>query len=245
MLIPNKQDIIHKTWLYRLLIEICDDLLLSKVLRFKGGTCAAMRGFINRFSIDLDFDLIADYKEIPDIRKSFEEIFVKLDLIIKDKSSNVPQYFLKYPSENKMRNTIKIDSLYPPPKANKYEPVLLSEIDRTLLCQTQDTMAANKMAAIIDRYEKSGAIAGRDIFDVHQYFLKGFDYNKDVIKERTGKSVKEFLIYLIDFIKKNVTQTIIDQDLNHLLPNLEFQKIRKILKQEVILFLKEELKRIN
>lgn len=243
MLLPRKEDTIHKAWLYRLLTAISDHSNLAEKLRFQGGTCSAMRGFIDRFSVDLDFDLILKKEEITGIRKELEIIFEKLGLQIKDKSSVVPQYFLKYPAGNNSRNTIKIDAIWPPPKANKYESVLLPEIDRVLKCQTRDTLVANKMVALMERHEKSGSVAGRDVFDLHTYFLKGFDYNDEVIKERRGKDPKEFIFDLIHFVEKNVTQTLIDQDLNHLLPNREFQKIRKILKQEVIMFLKDELKR--
>ena len=68
MLIPRREDAIHKAWLLRLLTAICEQPTLSQNLGFKGGTCAAMRGFLNRFSIDLDFDLLADgKKKIPTI----------------------------------------------------------------------------------------------------------------------------------------------------------------------------------
>src|SRR3990167_5341176 len=98
MLLPRKEDVIHKAWLLRLLGAIADHEILSSVFYFQGGTCAAMRGFIDRFSVDLDFDLIADLKQLKMIREACEVVFEKLGLTIKDKSVNVPQYFLKYPS---------------------------------------------------------------------------------------------------------------------------------------------------
>ncbi|GAH55541.1 unnamed protein product, partial [marine sediment metagenome] len=48
---------------------------------------------------------------------------------------------------------------------------------------------------------------------------------------------------LIDFINTHITQTVIDQDLNVLLPPAVFKIIRKSLKSETILLLKDELKR--
>lgn len=204
-----------------------------------------MRGFVDRFSIDLDFDLITDYKKIEKIRKNFESIFDELELEIKDQSANVPQYFLKYSAERSTRNTIKVDVIFPPPKANTYELVTLSDIDRVMRCETVDTLFANKMVAVIDRFERSGGLAGRDIFDIHTYFLKGFDYNKEVIIERRQKDIKKFFEELIEFIKTHVTERVIDQDLNHLLPIETFQKIRKNLKAEVLVMLQDELKRLS
>ena len=47
----------HKAQLLRLLTAIVDSPYLSQNLYFKGGTCASMLGFLDRFSVDLDFDL--------------------------------------------------------------------------------------------------------------------------------------------------------------------------------------------
>lgn len=236
MLIPKPSDALHKAWLYRLLSAIADSQTLVSSLAFKGGTCTAMRGMIDRFSIDLDFDLILP-EETDNIRRELEKIFKKLGLEIKDKSQNVPQYFLKYPSKEGERSTIKLDITCPPPQKNEYEMVRLPDIDRVLTCQTVDSMFANKLVAILERYQKFGSIAGRDLYDIHTFFIKGFRFKEEIIEERTGKKATLFLKDLRDFIEKHVTQTIIDQDLNTLLLPERFKAIRKILKQEVLLFI--------
>jgi len=236
MILPKQSDSVHKAWLYRLLSAIADDAFLTANLRFKGGTCASMMGIIDRFSVDLDFDLI-DSSAVPEIRVRLEKIFKKLDLKIEDQSKKVPQYFLKYESAAG-RNTLKIDITFPPPKTNEYEPVRFTEIDRIIYCQTVSSMFANKLVTVMERFEKFGSIAGRDIFDIHTFFMKGFRYKPEIIEERTGKTATEFIRILTDFIEKKVTQTVIDQDLNTLLPPERFRKIRGVLKQEVLTFLR-------
>jgi len=245
MILPNPKDAIHKAWLYRLLTAIYDDAELSTVLYFKGGTCAAMLGYLDRFSVDLDFDFIGEESEIKNVRKKLEKVFSELGLEIKDQSKNVPQYFLKYPSKDSKRNTIKIDITMPPPKANKYEPKQFIEIDRIIMCQTIETSFANKLVALIDRYEKNGSIAGRDVYDIHYFFSQGLRYNADVIVERRKKSVSEFFQELTIFIEKNIIETIINQDLNTLLSPEKFQRVRKNLKKETLMFLRDELERIK
>ena len=234
-------NVLHKVWLCRVLTLIVDNPELAKVLRFKGGTCAAMRGFLNRFSVDLDFDIIAEKNELPKLRKICKSIFEKSGLEIKDQSSNTLQFFLKYPAENRQRSTLKIDCLIPPPRANEYEIVYLSDIDRMVWCQSRATMVANKLVAPLDRFEKNGSIAGRDIFDIHSFLLQGFSYNNKVIIERRDQSVHDFFERLIDFIDKHITIKVIDQDLNPLLQIKEYRKIRKNLKNETILLLKNTL----
>lgn len=240
MILPKPTDSVHKAWLYRLLSAVADDAFLTANLRFKGGTCASMRGIIDRFSIDLDFDLV-DSAVMPEMRKRLERVFAKLDLEIEDQSKKVPQYFLKYESTSGGRNTLKLDITFPPPKSNEYEPVRFTEIDRIIHCQTIPTMFANKLVTAIERFVKFESIAGRDIFDIHTFFMKGFRYRSEVVEERTSKTSSEFLRILSDFIEKKVTQTVIDQDLNTLLPLDRFRKIRGVLKREVLMFLRDEL----
>lgn len=241
MVLPKKSDAFHLVWMYRLLSAIADDPFLVAWLRFKGGTCAAMRGLIQRFSIDLDFDLINETKS-SEISRHLEIIFKKLGLTIKDKSQYVPQYFLQYPKiEENPRNSIKIDIVFPAPKNNQYELIRFSDIDRILSCHTIPTIFAHKLIAVIARWERTGSIASRDLFDVHTFLMKGFDYEESIIREVRGMSGRDFCNILQDFIQKNITQQIIDQDLNILLPPVDFQKIRKILKQETLLLLKSRI----
>lgn len=236
MLLPKPSDAIHKAWLYRLLLEICDDPFLVSLLRFKGGTYAAMRRLIDRFSVDLDFDLL-EPEQMEKVKVHLEKIFKSLGLTIKDASQNVPQYFLGYANKPNERNTIKIDATFPAPKSNDYEAIRLTEIDRVIYGHTIPTLFTNKLVAPLDRFEKHGSIAGRDFFDLHTFFLKGYDYKNEIIEERTGKSLQDFMAELKHFIQQHLTQTIIDQDLNPLLDTKRFHQVRKILKQELLMFL--------
>lgn len=245
MIIPNPKDAVHKAWLYRLLSEIYDDSLLANTLYFKGGTCAAMLGYLDRFSVDLDFDLVSQKQDVDSIQKQLEIIFKRLDLTIKDKSKRVPQYFLKYPSRAGQRNTLKIDVTFPAPKANQYAAKRFTEIDRIITCQTIETMFANKLVALKERYDKNNSIAGRDLYDIHHFFFQGFRYNEEVIRERTKKNVPQFFKELIDFIEKEITEVVLSQDLGVLLPYDKFRKIRRTLKQETLMFLRDELERVK
>jgi predicted nucleotidyltransferase component of viral defense system len=245
MQLVNPQDSKHKAWLYRILSSFYDNPRLTQVLYFKGGTCFAMLGLLDRFSVDLDFDFVGERKDLPETQKQMEKVFSELNLSIKDQSKNTPQYFLKYPAKENERNTLKIDVTFPPVEANQYEAKRFSEIDRIINCQTTETMFANKLVALIDRYQKTSAIAGRDIYDIHHFFEQGLKYEKNVITERTNQTVPEFFQELINFIDEKITDKIIEQDLNMLLSYDKFKLIRKTLKQETLMFLKDELNRIK
>ncbi|MDP2691755.1 MAG: nucleotidyl transferase AbiEii/AbiGii toxin family protein [bacterium] len=240
MLIPQPHDALHRAWLYRLLTAIADDSVLASLLHFKGGTCAAMRGFIDRFSVDLDFEL-KDSQEITLSGKHLERIFASLGLKRDDRSNVVPQYFLKYSNPRGGRNSLRVDITCPAPVSNTFEKVRFADIDRILSAQTLPTLVANKMVALMDRFERHGSIAGRDIYDIHQYLLKGYPFNSAVIEERRSTEVLHFLKELSDFIEKHITLTNLDEDLNPLLPPETFRQIRKTLKRETILLLKDRI----
>jgi predicted nucleotidyltransferase component of viral defense system len=245
MITLTSTDAIHKAWLYRVLIAILDNNKLHK-LYFKGGTAAAMAGWLDRFSVDLDFDYVDEPDKLNAVRQELKKVFKDLGLEIKDESKKVPQFFLKYPTKKEHeRNTLKIDIVCPAPKANKYSPIKLKDIERIVICQDIDTMFANKLAAIIDRFKKNQSLAGRDIYDIHHFFLSAYSYNQAVITERTGLTVLDFFKELEIFINDKINLTVLDQDLNSLLPYKNFQQLRKTLKTETLMFIKDEIKRLE
>lgn len=245
MRIPHPKNARHRAWLYRVLSALYDDHYLAQKLYFKGGTCAAMLGYLDRFSVDLDFDFVGEKQEISKVRQHMEKIFVHLKLIIDDQSRRAPQYFLKYKAPKEERNTIKIDVAFPPAKANKYEAVRFTQIDRIITCQTRDTMFANKLAALFGRYQKNGLIAGRDIYDIHHFFENGWQYNVAVIKEFVNKTPGMFFKDLIELIEREVDEDLISRDINFLVPYEKFRVVRKFLKQETLMFLRDEISRLE
>lgn len=244
MIILRREDIFHKIQLLRLLTAILDHHILSQNLYFKGGTAAALLGFLDRFSVDLDFDL-KETAGKQEMKKIFHQVFKELDLEIKDESKKALSFLLKYQAEPGRRNTIKLDALDLPVKANLYQVQYLREIDRLVNCQTKETMFANKLVAVLDRWQKHQSLAGRDLYDIHSFFLQGFSYRGEILKERTGLSPLVFFQKLLAFIDQKITAQIINEDLSTLLPVEKFQKIRKVLKPEALFFLNEEIKRLK
>lgn len=243
MLIVRPEDTLHKAWMCRVLTALVDDPVLVHALRFKGGTCAAMRGFLNRFSVDLDFDVLGSRRALSALRTRCAAVLRGTGIIIHNYSTTTLQYFLKYTAGPRQRTTLKIDGLIPPPKANQYEPVYLPDINRIVWCQTRDTMVANKLVAPLDRFAQRGGVAGRDIYDIHAFLSHGFTYAEAVIRERRRQTHLEFFADLIAFVMQHVTATTIDQDLNVLLPLDEFKRIRGRLKDETLMLLRTEAAR--
>ncbi|MBU2036483.1 MAG: nucleotidyl transferase AbiEii/AbiGii toxin family protein [Patescibacteria group bacterium] len=233
----RQEDILHKVQLQKLLIAVVDNSVLSQNTYFKGGTCAAMLGFLDRFSIDLDFDLKKGSNR-DELRKEFKKIFKSLDLTIGNNNEKTLLFTLKYMAPQGLRNTLKLSVYEDIFKSNDYKTIYLQEIDRLVNCQTIETMFANKLVAPIDRYNKHQKIAGRDIYDIHYFFSQGYKFKKEIIEERMNIDVKKFIGNLIDFIENNFNEKILTEDLSTLLPYKKFNKIRKVLKQETLMFLR-------
>lgn len=244
MILVRPQDALHKAHLLRLLSDILDEPQLAQALYFKGGTCASLLGILDRFSVDLDFDLKQAVDERM-LKRTFHQVFKGRNFIVKYENQKILEFVVKYENQQLTRSTIKVSALDMYVKANKYAQYYLPEIDRTAMCQTKETLFANKLVAVVDRYEKYHTLAGRDIYDIHHFFLQGMSYEKNVIVERMHVSVIHYLERLRDFIETKITETVINEDLNTLLPNDVFQRVRKILKTETLMFLRQELERLT
>jgi len=240
VIVVRPEDRLHRSWLFKLLIEILDNKKLARNMFFKGGTCASMRGFLDRFSLDLDFDLksAVDQKMIEE---ELGKVFDILGLEIKDRSKTWFQYILKYGDWENKRNSLKLEAVGEELKSNVYKSVYLVDIDRYAICQTIETMFANKLVALVDRFEKHGLIAGRDVYDIACFFRQGFDFKKEVIEERRGVDYKKYLGFLVDFVEKRINETILVQDLGMLLSSQNLRQIKKSLKSEVVMYLREEI----
>jgi predicted nucleotidyltransferase component of viral defense system len=244
MIIPRSQDAFHKIQLYRMLIAILDDRSLSQNLFFKGGSCASMLGWLDRFSVDLDFDLSkeADKKLVS---KKLFAIFKSLNLEVKTQAKDSLFFVLGYETKPGFRNSLKLGIMGEKILANDYNAFYLAEIDRYAICQTKETMVANKLVALVDRFEKHNVIAGRDIYDINYFLSLGYPYKKEVIQERRKTTVYSYLAELREFIKNKVTERIINEDLSYLLPFEKFKTIRKTLKTETLILITDEIKRLS
>jgi predicted nucleotidyltransferase component of viral defense system len=238
----RSEDVLHRSYLNRTLIEVMDQPYMAHHLAFKGGTCAAMLGYLDRFSIDLDFDALPNADE-QKLREGFIQAFQKLGLELVAAFDQALFFQLRYPNSPGKRNKLKVSASTLYVRANEYIVQYFPDVDRLINSQTLETMFANKLVAVMDRYNQHGTIAGRDIYDVHHFFVMGYAYNQAVIYERTGLQPSDYLRNLVAFIRKNITQRIINEDLNTLLPPKKFQSIRKIMIPETIALLEREIDR--
>jgi len=174
---------LHRQKMYEILQEIFNSNLW-KYLAFKWWTACYFFHNLDRFSTDLDFDLVKDYKNIDeDIIKILEKYWK-----VKIWKFNIKLSYW----ENDVN--IKIDINRNIWKNNSYE--LLNFYWTDILTQEQWTIFANKLVALTERN------TNRDIYDVYFFFKNNFNINEDIIIERTNKTKNELLWNIIKKLEK-------------------------------------------
>src|SRR6185312_10317801 len=194
----------HEQLLKNILRDIYTTPQLQGRLAFKGGTCLYMFYGLDRFSVDLDFNVTA--QDFPD---DVVNKIISSYLTIHDQKQ---KYFtwLWLGSYEKGSQKVKVE-------INKREfPDTYINMDFygiTIPTMSPDCMFAYKLCAITDRPK----LQNRDLFDAHFMFKKDFAINEEIIKIRTGKTTKEYFSYLVDFIEKKVNPNMILEGLSELL----------------------------
>ena len=218
----------------QILKDIYTDVSVSPLLGFNGGTCAYFFYKLPRFSVDLDFDLL----EITDENKKivFEKVVAILSKYGQIKDQHIKRFtvfvLLSYGDEDhNIKVEINIRKLAENMK-NLYE--MKEYLGISMFVAKKDYLFAGKLAALTLRTET----AMRDIFDIHYFAKNRWNINIEVVKNLTGKSVKEYLPNCIAFIEK-----IKDSQMLHGLGELiesEKQKdwIRNHLKADAVFMLK-------
>lgn len=213
---------IHKNILFRILKDIYSDTTIAPLLGFKGGTAALIFYGLNRFSVDLDFDLLNAEKE--------DYVFTRLPQIIKKygiikemhrKRFNL-LFVLSY--EDKARK-IKIE-INRRSFDSHYEPKTYLGISMPVM--TREDMFAHKLMAM------------RDIYDVWFFLEQRFPINKSIVEQRAGMPFKELLGKCVGQLEKMSNRTILD-GLGDLLTISQKDWARAKLRIETIFLLKARL----
>ena len=217
----------------RILKDIYSDVSIAPLLGLKGGTCAYFFYSLPRFSVDLDFDLLAVNEENQKL--VFEKILNILKQYGKIKDQCVKRYtifaLLSYgDADSNIKIEINVRQLIKNIQ-NYYE--LKEYLGISMLVSKKDYLFAGKLTALISRTE----MAARDVYDIHYFAKNCWDINAEVIKESAGKNIKEYLADCVAFIAK-IKDSQILRGLGELIDNKEKIWIKNHLKADTIFMLK-------
>ncbi len=221
----------HKTNLINILIDIYKDSTVGPVLGFKGGSAAMLFYCLERLSVDLDFDLIADYKKDSKELESFISHMTNLlskKYTIKDQSEKYNTLFWLVSYGEGLTN-IKVEVSTRDTTFNHYS--LKPFYGVSVKVMDVGDMIAHKMVALMNR----NVMANRDLFDVH-YFLSSTyvnEINYEIIKDRTGKDPVNFYKDLYKFVD-NINSSTILNGLGEILDRSQKDWMKAKLKEELL-----------
>lgn len=221
---------IHKNIQLQILKEIYSDAMLAPHLGFKGGTAAFLFYGLNRYSVDLDFDLLDENKE--------KQIFDKILKIIQNygemRESRIKRFNLIFIlSYDPKAQNVKIE-VSRRNFGSRYELKTLLGI--SMLVQVQEDMFANKLAAMRERVGKTS----RDIFDVWFFLQNNWPLNRELVAKRTGRPFRSVLEESIKILEKMNNRNILD-GLGEFLSPSQKDWARAKLRTDTIFLLKLQL----
>ena len=227
----------HKNILVKILKDIYTDPSISTTLGFKGGTAATLFYDLDRFSVDLDFDLLDSEKE----DYVFERVKVMLEKYgtlkqVRKKRFNL-FYVLSYDKKDINAQNVKVeinrrefDSTYD----------VKSFLGISMKVMIKEDMAAHKLVAMYERRNN----ANRDIFDVWFFLEHNWPINKQIVEARTGMSFKDFLQKCVAVLE-NMDDKNILAGMGELLDEKQKNWAKAKLRAETIFLLKLKLESEN
>lgn len=185
----------HKSILIKVLKDIYTDSTISTILGFKGGTAATLFYDLDRFSVDLDFDLLDSEKEdyIFERVKVILEHYGKLKQVRKKRFNLF--YILAYDQKDINAQNVKVE-INRRKFGSTYDVKSFLGISMQVMIKAD--MAAHKLCAMYERIGKTN----RDIFDVQFMLAHDWPMNKKIVEDRMDVSYAGFLKKCIDVMEK-------------------------------------------
>jgi predicted nucleotidyltransferase component of viral defense system len=220
----------HKNILIKILKDIYTDSTVGPFLGFKGGTAAFLFYDLNRFSVDLDFDLLDDGRESY-IFESIKKILSAYGLVKEARQKRFNLLFLlAYDDKEVGAQNVKIE-INRRNFGSKYE--VKAYLGISMKVMVKEDMAANKLCAMWERIGKTN----RDIFDVYFFLSHDWPVNREIISGRLGVSYKDFLQKSIAALESMTDHNILS-GMGELLDNKQKEWVKANLRQETIFLLR-------
>lgn len=220
---------LHRQVLLDILKDIYGNKKIAPFLGFKGGTCMYFFHELDRFSTDLDFNLLCPLNEFDDeTLKSLLEKYIDLHEA-RDKKYTL--FFMG--SYKKTYHKVKVE-ISKRSFCDTYE--IRSLYGLSVKCLTTPYLFAHKLCAITERKK----MVNRDLYDTHFMLSKHFPIADEIVKERTGLNTKEYFKKLIDFIPSHVSEHGILYQLGEVLSESKKDWVRRNLINELLFYLRSQ-----
>lgn len=174
----------------QILSLIFKDKELCHAMAFKGGTSLMFFHGLNRFSTDLDFNLLVP-ERLDMVYDKVRAILTRFGTIDDEaKKLYGPVLVLNYGMGERMLKVEISTRRYP----DHYEMLTLAGTDVRVM--TMPDMFAHKLCAMGER------LSPRDIFDVWFFLQNHTEINEEIVKLRTGKSVIDYSAWCAEHVRE-------------------------------------------
>lgn len=225
---------VHKRILLQILKDIYTNTAIAPSLGFKGGTAAMLFYELARYSVDLDFDLTIPEKK-QDVYDTLQTVAQQYGALTEHREKRSTILFTISPGAEKQHIKIEVN-LRQFPSSYEYKNLL----GVPMQVMRPEDMFAHKLMAL---YERKG-YASRDIFDVHEFFRKGWEFNPEIITVRSTTTVRDVLETCISHIEKIDPAKLLD-GLGSLLSEEKRTWAKKRMKDDTIFFLQTALSELQ
>lgn len=182
---------------------------------------------LDRNSVDLDFDLLDETKEVV-VFERIQKIAASYGEITDSKIKHFNLLNVISYAQGAQRIKVEVNRRN---FGSRYEMKTILGI--SMLVMVREDMFANKLMAM---YERAGETS-RDVFDVYFFFKKNWEINREIVENRAGLSYKEVLVRCIELLEKMDNKHILD-GLGEMLSDSRKDWARAKLKSETLFFLR-------
>lgn len=180
----------HRNIMLNILVDIYRDFDLGTSFVFKWGTACYFVYGLDRFSTDLDFDLIGEIDESLILEK-INTIIWKYGTVKNVYNKRNTLFSLLSYGDIDHNIKIEISKRWIRGSYHKENWHSLS-----MLVMDESSIFTNKLFALTNR----ASLANRDIYDIYYFFRKWVDFDQDLLEQLTTKNYKEYFRDIILFL---------------------------------------------
>ena len=173
----------------QVLLAVFRDKELSRLLAFKGGTSLLMFHALNRFSTDLDFNLL-DPTQTKLVYDRLKTIVAKYGTIDDEAMKFFGLIFVMSYAKGERMLKIEVSNRQ---YDNHYETINLLGTDIRVM--TMPDMFAHKLCALGER------ITPRDVYDVCYFLQRHTEVNANIVRLRTDMSLQDYLMMCAEKVR--------------------------------------------
>ena len=217
----------HKFYMTQILKDIYTDAELANNLGFKGGTALMFFHELPRFSVDLDFNLLASDKNDLTYQK-IRKIVLKYGKIHDEAQKHFGNLVVLDYGIGERKLKIDISN-----RVNNDEYEICNLLGINIKTMSLKDMFSNKLCALLNR----NSVVNRDIFDSWFLMNRQTSVNQTIIERRMGKSLPDYLQDCIEAIENLPNKTLLD-GLGELVSNEIKTFVRNKLRIEILTLLR-------